>query len=553
MDPELNTSEADFKLKLDQWISQQGAVFEIKNTKGIRSLLPKLCLLALKLSIVGFIVLAGCWFYLSNRSSSDSYREMVQGNLQSHFDSPEVEVKSILRLDKGIINGEMNISNIVIKESSQTFFSDWYVLEPEEDKSGRQIEIENKKYFTAAGISLSPFGIADGVFSGWKGKKIEVSILDCKLKVGADTDGEALNSYLQLFKKPVDLDVNVVIIREANIQWGYGVNQGSIVGSSITAEYINDSWELDIKGGLFSHGWLKGAEIDKMTVICHKDGRVDIKSAKLLIGGGSMELSATISVKSKFKVKGEYSFKGVDVLTLIGYEEWFSGKIKGKGSISGEMNTQDGLKIETEVTLNNAGSLTKFLKSQKDLTAEQFADSKENSHICLKNRFSIFEDVLKFIDTTHIYSLLEFDVGSFKVTQQGNNTSFNISGIGVRDFLMVDGDFTFNSVKASEVEMFESEIDEENELDGGSTPVEANGLKFEDEEELVNRFSGKLRLGFLPQVFERYPEILAVYPMDKETGRVWIPVKMEGGLDDISSEIAEKIDKIIQEEEDCGK
>mgnify|MGYP000182746143 CR=1 FL=1 len=554
MDPELNSLEADFNVRLDQWISKQGTLFQIKHAKGINSLFPKLCVLAFKLLILGLICLTIFWFYLSSRPASVGYRDMVQGNVQNWFQASEAKVKSMRRVDKGIIDGEMKISHIELKASEQTFFQDWYDMEVEEDKTGRQMLVENKKHFSVSGIVLSPFGITDGMFSsGWKARDIDISTLTCMLKIGADTDDQALKSYQQIFKKSSNLAAHNITIREANLKWGYGPDKGEIKGASIKAQYANNVWSLEIERGEFSHGWLKNAAIEKMIVVCYKDGKVEINSAKLHVDGGSIDFSAEIAVKAKPEVTGEYSFAGIDVLRLVGkeYEKWFNGKIKGDGVISGNMNTRDGLKVVTTVSLNNARSkvVASTTKANDDkATAEELAKAKEDSRIFLRGSFSLFQDVLQFRDTVHSYSLLAFDTGSFEVTQQGYNTSFKIPDMRVGSFLIVEGDFTYNSVKASEVEEADG-INSAGEPKKELESIEANGLHFESDEERVNRFSGKLRLGFLPEVFEKYPEILGVYPMDTKTARVWIPLKMTGGLNDISSEIAEELDKIIQEEE----
>lgn len=549
MDPELNSLEADFNVKLDRWISKQGTVFQIQHAKGIDSLFPKLCVLAFKVLLIVLVCLGLFWFYLSNKSNSEGYREMVKDNIIERFDTTGVTVKSIQRIDKGIIDGEMKISRVVLEASEDTFFQDWYVMESDEDQYGRIKKVEDKRFFTIDGISVSPFGITDGIFSGWKSNKIEISSLTCNLKVGADTDQNALDNYQQLFKPADKIDVRNVSIGEATIMWGLGADKGSIRNAGIKAQYADNAWVIDVEGGQFNHGWIKNADIQGMKIICNKSGQIEIEHAQLNIDGSPFEISATITVKAKPQVAGKYTFKEVDLLRFIGrdYEKWFSGKIKGSGVISGQMNTLKGLKTVTDIELNSVKSPV----GESSLGSSERIRSAEDSRVFIRGTFSLFQNVLQYRDTLNSYALLELDTGGFQVTQHGNDTSFKISDARVGNFLLMKGDFTYNAVSASEIDADKETAQNVDAVDS----VESFGLRFdsEDETDLVNRFDGEMKLGFLPEVFGKYPEILTAYPMDITTGRVWIPVEMKDGLNDITSKIAEELDQMIQKSEDKRK
>ena len=57
----------------------------------------------------------------------------------------------------------------------------------------------------------------------------------------------------------------------------------------------------------------------------------------------------------------------------------------------------------------------------------------------------------------------------------------------------------------------------------------------------VKRFTGNLKLGLSPNVFEKLDELRKIYPVDPSSGRVWLDVPMNDRFQTLTLRQAENL------------
>ncbi len=550
MDPELEILEASFNKRIEQWISKQGLLFQFTHNTGLGSMLPKLCRLFIRLLILGIIVLGVFWFYLISRPSSSAFKEDLQQQLATGLNASEVKISNIIR-DKGsLLSGEMLFSTIALGETNRSFFEDWYVTEDDVSAVGRRLVVENKKTATFQGVHLSPLGIGDNYLSGWSGKELKILKMELKLKTGADTDDLAMAAYSSLFKKYETLNIDTIQIYDANLLWGYSeTSAGSIKGAQLNIFRGVDSWEINIKGGTFSHGWLKDAGINEMKVICNSSGEVVIESASFSLGDGELNLNASIQIKSQPEVTGNYRFDDVEVTDLIGdsYEDWLGGNIDGTGELSGKLNSVGGVKVTTTVNLKGKAKRKSGKNSDLELT-----DSKKDNVLIIRGDSFPLLQILQMKDPRNSYSLLRSYKGTLIIENQGKHTQVTVKSMrcGLNDLILMNGkfDYALRIAKSKEEDIDASSLErKENEMNPGKYPAERSVS--EPIRETVRAFSGEIDLGLIPAVFENNMKVLDVYPLDRPTLRVWLNIKLDGQLEELTEELGNKLFEIMKEGE----
>jgi len=550
MDPELEALEVSFNNKIEEWISKQGLLFQFTHNTGSGSMLPKIYGLVLRLLIIGIIGLVIFWFYLSNRPSSEAFKEDVQQQLATGLNASEVEISNITRDKGGVLTGEMLFSMLTLGETENSFFEDWYVKEEDVSVVGRRSVIEKKKTATFQGVQLSPLGIGDNYFSGWSGKELKILEMELKLKTGADTDDLAMAAYSSLFKKYESLNIDTIQIFDATLLWGHTeTSAGSIKSAQLDIVKGIDSWEINVTGGTFSHGWLKDAAINKMKVICKRSGEVVIESASFLLGDGELKLTASIQIKSQPELTGSYSFEDVEVTDLIGesYEDWLAGNIDGTGELVGKLNSAEGIKVTTTVNLTGNSRQKRGGSTDPESNGE-----KKDSVLIIRGDNLQLLKILQMKDPRNSYSLLRAHKGTLIIENQGEDTQVTVKNLrcGLNDLILMKGkfDYAVRTAKSTKGDIDASSLElKENEINPGGERSE--DLTFEQITETVRAFSGEIELGLIPEVFENNIKVLDVYPVDSATLRVWFNIKLNGQLEELTEEFAEKLYEIMKQDE----
>ncbi len=546
MDPELETLEASFNERAEQWISKQGLMFQFSHNTGAGSMFPKICGLVFRLIILAVLGLVCFWFYLTNQPNSASFRDSVIEQVQKGMHAGEVEIKNITR-DKGkLLSGEMLISNVALGESDHTFFEDWHVIEEDVSVVGRRSMIERKKTATFQGVNLSPLDLGDNYFSGWSAKEMKIQKMELKLKTGADTDDLAKAAYSTLFTQYESLDIDAIQIFDATLLWGHSeTSSGSIKGARLDIVKGVDSWEINVTDGTFSHGWLRDAGINSMKVICKKSGEVNIESASLSLGVGSLSFSASIQIKAQPELTGNYSFENVEVLDLIGrsYESWLDGNIIGKGELNGKLNSAEGIKVTTTINLSGSAKVI----GTEDAPIQPNASKDDSVIIVRGDNFQLLK-LMQMKDPRNSYSLLRAHKGQVIVESQGKDTQVTLKDVrcGLNDLILMKGQFEYaiRTAKSKEADIDASSL-ELNESDLNPDKSQSSNETLET----VRAFSGQVKLGLIPDVFENNIRVLDVYPVDNATLRVWFDVELSGQLEELTEELADKLYDIMKGDE----
>ena len=506
MDPELETLEATFNNKIESWISKQGIIFQFTHDTGSGALLPKICGLCFRLLLIIILGLIMFWFYLSSRPSSESFKLDVAQQITKGIYASDVEVANITRVKGGLLSGDLLFSSITLGETDSSFFEDWYIQEEDVSLVGRKSVIEREKSAVIQDVTLFPMGLMDTYKSRWSAKEVSILKMDIKLKAGDDTDEGALECYSTIFQKYDHLNINHIQVYDASILWGYSEHSsGSIKGAELSITKGENLWEIDVKGGMFSHGWLKDGWINEMKIICKSSGEVIIESATLSFGEGQMKFKANILVKAKPEVTGEYNFENISITDLIGegYDERLDGVVDGEGKLAGELNTAEGLKSTTTITLKG-----------KPKVGDKEAD--DDSVLVIRGDEFQFLKFMQMKNPRNSYSLLRAYRGELIVEHQGLNTYVTVNNVrcGRDDLILLKGKFGYA----------------------------VNSLNSDDSNSDGERmFSGSLKLGLTPKVFESDLGILETYPVDGATLRVWFDVKLQGQMDDLTEEMANEL------------
>jgi hypothetical protein len=546
MDPELEQLEASFNKKIEQWISKQGLIFQFTHNTGSGSLYLKLYGLFLRLLLLGVIGLLIFWFYLASRPSSEAFKQDLKQQLAAGLNSTEVEISGVTRDKGGMFAGELSIASLALGETQSSFFEDWYVIEEEVSMVGRRSEVEMKNRASVEGIHLSPLGIGDNYFVGWSGKELSILKMELKLKTGAESDALAMAAYSSLFKKYETLNIDSIQVFDANLLWGYSeTSAGSIKGAQLNIVKNKESWEINIIGGRFSHSWLKDAVINKMKVTCDSSGQVVIESASFSLGDGELKLNASIQIQAQPELKGNYSIEDVEVLDLIGdsYKDWLGGTIDGTGEISGKLNTAEGIKVTTTVDLDGA--------SKRVVGANTDPKSKDSVLMIRGDNIQLLK-IMQIKDPRNSYSLLRAHQGKLIIENQGKNSQITVIDMrcGLNDLILMKGKFDYVSrplkpkdkvIDASDTEQKEKKVDPLVKI--------AEENVSEKNVDMVRVFSGELELGLIPEAFESNIKVLDVYPVDNATLRVWFNVKLDGQLEELTEDLANKLFNIMKKDE----
>ncbi len=544
MDPELDKLESSFNHKIEDWISKQGLIFQLTHITGNGSIVPKIYALCIRLLILSVIIICAFGYYLTKKPSTVGYREDIQKQIQEGLNASDVKVSNSSRSSEGFLTANLSMGAISLGETESSFFEDWFVTEEVVSELGKRYSKEYRNSASIEGIQLSPLGIADNNFSGWSGKNLKIAKLKLKLKTGANTDDLAKTAYSSLFKNYKTLKIDNIQVSDATLIWGNSeTTSGSIKGAQLNILKNADSLEINVTGGTFSYAWLKKAKIDAMKVICNRDGNVLIESAQFKIGDGEFKLNASIQIKAMPEVNGEYIFTNVNVIDLVGQSNvnLLSGKIDGKGKFLGKLNSNKSIKTITEITLNANPAA-----SNAELSSPEVKDQANENLLTIRGENIALLKTLQLKDQLHSYSILRTYNGVITIENQGLNTDIDLQDIrcGSNGLILMRGKIGYgirDSEAAAEDENLSNLKDKEN-----------NKIVIDEKShsELLNEreFSGEIELGITPDVFGDNKKVFEVYPIDIETVRVWFKIPLDGKIEEITTDLADRLFSLMQED-----
>jgi hypothetical protein len=524
----MDDKRAVFNEQMNEWVSRQGLWFQLRHAADGQSIVSRLARLGLRLIILLVLCALIFWVYLVRRVGKDEFKEDVRASIEETLRGKECAVGSIRR-DRNIAT----ISHIEMEGTDKSFF-----------------------HQLSAGMLRLNMKLTDGFVGVWNGGGVSINRLDISLKSGASTDSSAAEAYQAIFAEHQSFEFEWLEVQKTSLSWGYSSNnRGAIRDSHMTAARDGDGWRLEFKGGTFSQNWIRHYEIGKMTVVCDDLG-VHIKEAELLADGGSLTFQVEVGAGGQPEALGSVVINSMPMKSLLPYRfsEWVEGRISGKGTVSGSTNSQKGIALDLKLSLEDGDEL--ILRDSLPLLS-----------------------ALSVVDVYNSYRKIEFTEGSCQIRTGGDQLHVDDIHFMAGDLFVLKGNVEVRPpnhaeiAKALDIEDVRVVTDiieknwkiEDEILDaadsklslsdsakrGGEVTVAATGEKALSEiavlttavltEKNVRRFGGSVKVGLKGDAFDKALGLKKAYPVDSETGRIWLDVPLSGRLQTLTLEQAKTL------------
>jgi hypothetical protein len=535
----------NFNDRLSQWVSNQGFWFQVRYSmsgNGMKGAATYHILkLGARLLVFLLIATAAYWVYLVKRTGSPDYQDEIRTAMQSGLSGDESEISGFSESQ-----GQLTISRFSCEGGPGTFFS---------SLEARNIRLKK--------------GLLDGMTGIWNPGTVSVFRLDMDLRAGADDAESAQKISDSLFKRFDTIELNNIEVADASIRWGYSERtRGSIVGSVMKVQRLDNGLKLQFQGGTFSQNWLKRLEIVNLVISCDREGMV-FEKAEFRQAGGTVDFSGLrVLAGERPTIKGLAKIRGIDIENLVpaALRSFVQGSISGDFQVSGSTNTTDGVGFDGMVTMNGQDVVT------------------------LRERIYLLK-ALSVVDYVRNYYRADFREGSFELKTGGGGMTISNLSLKAGDLLTLDGEMkvrppteeesrvdTVRSRKTGGAPLFaagdeeEADVQEVKDADAdftlrraaqearregnkenaeaGKAALDRLGMNQElrrlaeqASERLSKtlRYEGSFKISLLPDAFDRAARLAAQYPVDLNTGRIPLTVPVEGSIYDITLKQAEEI------------
>ena len=526
----MNTKEekrAAFNEQMNEWVSRQGLWFQLRHAADSQTIMGRVARVGMRLAILLILIALVFWFYLVRRVESESFREDIQTSIEKALKGSDCEL-GLIRKNRDVAN----ITSIELKGTEASFFH---------SLSARQIRLNMK--------------LADSVIGQWNGGGVSVNVLDMFVKAGGSEDASAAESFSALFDEYSGFAFERIEADKANIRWGYSAsNRGSIKGSYMTAVRDGSSWRVELRGGTFSQNWLNDLKIEKMVVVCDDDG-LQIKEAELHSEGGTLSFKLNMGSGGQPQMSGIVTLKSMPMKSLLPtrYHDWIEGVISGQGTISGSTNSQEGIVMDLDLSLDDGDVMV------------------------LRDTLPLLS-ALSVVDLYNSYRKVLFTEGSCHIRTGGNLLQISKIDLRAGDLLHLGGDVNVrppsyaeiaSALHIKDVQIVKDVIEENWEMDdellasseskasladaargggevvagveskkGSSADVQTTSILVEQG---VRRFGGVVKVGLKRDSFDKAPRLKEAYPFDPATGRIWLDAPMSGRLQTLTLKLAERL------------
>ncbi len=400
-------------------------------------------------------------------------------------------------------------------------------------------------------------GLTDGFIGKWNAGGVSIGYLDIFVKAGDSDDAAAAKAFGSLFVEHPGFSYEWIESGSTDIRWGYsGNNRGSINGSQMSASRADDGWRIVFKGGTFSQNWLRDLEIKEMVVLCDKNG-VRVKKAELLSGGGSLSFQAGMGSGGQPQVTGTVVLDSMPVKALVParFHDWIGGAVSGKGEISGSTNSQEGIVMDVDLSLADGDTLV-LRDSVPLLSALSVVDlynsyrkvsfTEGGCHIRTGNgRLQVSAMDLRADDLLYLAG----DITVRPPTNEEIAEALHIKDVKiVRDVIEKNWKMDDELLELSDVEMSLADLARKSEDDAGGDTRSGQVQSAEDirnasimAEQRGRRFDGAVRVGLKHDAFDKAPRLMEAYPVDKDTGRIWLEAPLKGRIQTLTLDLAERL------------
>lgn len=519
----MDDKQAAFNEQMNDWVSRQGLWFQLRHAADGQSLFSRLARLLLRLVIILLVCAVIFGVYLVRRVGQKGFKEDLRQGVETTLKGTECHLKKISK-DRDTIT----ISLVEMDGAEDAFFHRLH-----------------------AGLIRFNMGLTDGLLGAWDGEGVSIDRLDIDLKAGASDDEVAAKTYQALFVEHPSFKFKWIEIQKASLKWGYSANnRGSIQNSHLTMVREGDGWRMEFKGGTFTQNWLRHLEIAKIVVIADQQG-VHVKEAQLLAGGGTLSFQFKVGEGGQPDVVGTMEMDSFPVKSILPYRftEWIQGKISGKGTISGSTNSQGGIALDLNVSLNDGDVLVMrdSLPLLSALTAVDMYNSYRKisftsggCHIRTGGGVMYVDEIdFKAGELFHLGGKLDIRPPTHKEIAE----ALDIEDVRVvTDVIEKNWKLEDDLLELSDAEWtLQSGATEENLPSVKGNPANPNAgsaLQMKDglilTEKNLLRFEGLVRVGLKGDAFDKAPRLKEEYPPDDATGRIWIDVPLNGRLQSLT-------------------
>ncbi len=522
----------EFEEKMNQWISKQGILFQLKHGATGSGIIASLITLLIRLVSVALVVAVVLWIIALRKGGGEEFMaQSFEKTLGSYFHASEVEVKGVRRRD-----GKLSVDTVDLIGGPDAFF---------EKMSIRGISCERSRLGDLKNI--------------WNAGQVNVAAIDVLVRSGSETDAEAQRRMDSLFGEVSGINFDGISVKQCNVVWGYGqYTRGSIVDSSlkITHEEAGKIL-LEFETGFFSQNWIERAKLEKVTVICTSNG-LAFSEGEVLLSPGELTFSGNISVAAIPKLNGSFAFQGLPLQQFIPVNmklrKDFQGTLSGEGKFSGSPNSSSGIKSEADVQVTNEFPLI------------------------IRSSFPLIQ-ALRAIDTQNTYYKLSFTEGGFNFAYEEGNVMVKNLNLKSDELMDLKGEFFIRRPSDEEIadnvgvdidvvsaQMISTKSEDTNKFslksagkaafkdmfDDLKTPEKSNN---DDEGTVENPLLsteiakiqnlqkqylaiGDLRVGLNKDIFSDIPLLSKRFPMNLTTGRVEVHVKMNEPLESVTRDFS---------------
>ncbi len=517
-----------FNEQMNEWVSRQGLWFQLRHAADGQTVIARVTRLGIRLLLLLLLLLLLFWFYLVKHVESEGFREGIQSAMELQLKGSDCMVGAI-RKDRDVIS----IASIGMKGTDDSFFH---------NIQARLVRLNMK--------------LTDGLVGDWDGGGVNVRQLDLFVKAGASDDAGAAKSYLSLFDQHDHFSFEWIEAEVANIRGGYSENnRGSIVGSHMSAARDGDGWRMEFEGGTFNQNWLHDLNIGRLVVVCDKDG-VHIKEGELHRDGGEVTFQLKMGSGGQPQAAGIVSFKSMPMKTLLPprYHDWIEGTISGKGTIAGSTNSQEGIVMDIDLSLDDGDVMV------------------------LRDTLPLLS-ALSVVDLYNSYRKVSFTEGGVRIRTGGNKLQVDKIDLRAGGLLSLAGDISVRppshaeiakALEIKDVKVVRDVIEENWKMDDellesshantsladaakgvGEVVTGTSGERAGPADDVlktsilaeknVRRFGGLVKVGLKRDAFDKAPQLKEAYPMDVATGKIWLDAPLSGRLQTLTLTLAERL------------
>ncbi len=525
----------NFNDRLNQWIAGQGFWFQLKySMSGKKGLTGAggYHFLRLAFRSLVFLVFAAAvgGVYLIRLPNTVGFAEKMEASIKESVRAEDVSLDGFSR-----VQGRMNIARLAVIGRENAFFTD----------------------FDAKNI-VCRMGLLDSVTSPWKVGGMTISDLAINIRAGAGDAAAAGMLGDTIFNPHPGAEINSIDSEHTTVTWGFSVlAKGRIEGSQMKVRRRTDGWWIQFKGGTFSQNWLKGLEIEELSVICTRDG-VTVEKGLLRKGGGSVVITGlTIRGAERPEVDGIAKLRNMPLDGMLpeSAEYLVEGVVSGALRLSGSTNSQEGIGMSGRIELG------------------------EGDWLVLRERIPLLR-ALRMVDSFNNYRRVRFVSGSFDLKSGGGRLEIGEIDLVAGDLMTMKGGLAVRpptkeekekalehpspgsplavesgGIRASGQDGFtlKRAAEESRRKTGDSNTnklleryeatVEERAFEVEMATRLADglRYEGGLEITVRPDAFDQAPSLKMAHPVDEGTGRIPLQVPVFGTLDLVTFAQAEEI------------